>query len=143
MSECWEGGISAAADRSRRVGLLGVSSLFDTVAQAGEAGWYDSCVTNPDDTAWAVAIVAIIAGAVWVWWIVPAFERRRLLRENCSHTLALDACQPPNVMFSTLRCSKGCGYQETAREYIAAYHRELEARRIELCPHCGSADRCR
>jgi hypothetical protein len=104
-------------------------------------------VAHPDDTAWAVAIVAIVAGAVWVWWIVPAFERRRLVRENCSHTLVLDPVPPPDVIYSKLRCSKGCGYQEDATEYIRRYEVErdilIRAKRVELCPHCGSADRCR
>ena len=125
--------------------MSAVSSLFVSVARAGACGWYDSGVTNPDDTAWAVAIVAVVVGLVWAWWVVPEFERRRQVRQSCSHTLVLDAVSPPNVLFSTLRCSKGCGYQEPAREHIAKYEEarqdRLDALRIAACPSCGSTCR--
>ena len=127
-------------------GLSGVSSLFDTVAQAGEAEWYDAIVANLEDTTiWVVAFAAIAAGWLWVWVIVPRYEERRRIRESCSHTLVLDACPPPNVMFSTLRCSKGCGHQEPALDHIRRYEESREdirvALRVKACPKCGSTCR--
>lgn len=74
---------------------------------------------------------------VWVRHLIEVRERR----DKCQHQLRTDPCFGWNA---TLRCVKGCGYQEPDREYVARYHQEREDRihavaaRINECPKCGS-----
>lgn len=89
------------------------------------------------------AELATLIGAGGVAYIITRLTRRAVekheARRACNHDLYLDAT--PDFEFSKLRCRRGCGHQETARDYINEKRREREerihAQLIGKCPKCG------
>ena len=144
-----EGEVGLAGADAEGTDSPGHQLAGDTVALCGDgsacASWYDDTMMHLDETVAGVLAVACAAGAAWQHVLVPRWEAKRKRIAECGHTLVLDAVPPPDVIFSKLRCSKGCGYQEDATEHIAqwevARQDRLDALRIRACPHCGSEDR--